>query len=53
MLEDNQPLVSLGAQLSKLKLINKQSPSLAGDIFYAVAQAVISKASLEAISLAG
>ena len=41
MLADNHPLVSLGAQLSKLYSINKQPPSLAANIFYAIAQAVM------------
>ena len=50
ILADNQPLVSLGTQLSKLKSINKQ-PSLAADRFYAMAQAVMPKASPEAISI--
>ena len=45
MLSDNQPLVSLGAQFSKLNSINKQPSSLAADRFYAMAQAVIPKAS--------
>ena len=45
MLAENQPLVSLGAQLSKLKSINKWTSSLAADRFYAMAQAVMPKAS--------
>ena len=53
MLSDNHPLVSLGAQFSKLNSINKQPSSLAADRFYAMAQAVIPKASPEAISLGG
>ena len=53
MLVYNQTLVSLGAQLSKIKSINKQPSSLAEDIFYAMAQAVIPKASLEEIYLGG
>ena len=36
MLADNQPLVSAGAQLSKIKSINKRPSSLAADIFYAM-----------------
>ena len=51
MLADNQLLVSLGAHLSKLKPINKRLPSLAEDIFYAMSQAVMPKASPKAISL--
>ena len=51
MLADNQPLVSVGTQLSKLKPINKRPSSLAVDIFYSMAQAVIQKASPEAIYL--
>ena len=51
ILADNQPLVSLCAQLSKLKSINKQPSSLAADRFYAVAQAVMLKALTEVISL--
>ena len=53
MLADNHPLVSLGDQLSKLKSINKKISLLAADIFYAVSQAVMPKASPEAISLGG
>ena len=53
ILADNQPLVSLGANLYKLKSINKQPPSLAADRFYAMAQAVMPKASPELISLGG
>ena len=53
MLADNQPLVSLGAQLSGLKPINKQPPSLDVGRFYAMSQAVMPKASLEEISLGG
>ena len=53
MLADNQPLVSLGALLSKLNSINKQPTSLAVDIFYAMDQAVMPKASPEAISFGG
>ena len=51
MLEYNQPLVSLGPQLSKLKSINKRPPSLAANRFYAMAQAVMPKASPEEIYL--
>ena len=39
--------------MSKLKSINKRPPSLAVDIFYAMAQAVIPKAFTEVISLGG
>ena len=53
MLAENQPLVCVGPQLSKLKLINQQPSLLAVDIFYSMAQAVMSKASPEAISLGG
>ena len=53
MLADNQPLVCVGPQLSKLKLINQQPSLLAADIFYSMAQAVMPKASSEAISLGG
>ena len=53
MLAYNHPLVSLGAQLSKLKSMNKRPPSLAADRFYAMAQAVIQKTSPEAICLGG
>ena len=51
MLAENQTLVSLGAQLSKLKSINKRPPLLAADIFYAMDQAVMPKASPETIYL--
>ena len=51
MLAENQPLVSLGAQFSKLKSINKPPHLLKADIFYAMAQAVIPKALPEAIYL--
>ena len=53
MLSDNQPLLSLGAQLSRLKSIKKRPPSLAAERFYAMAQVVMPKASPEAISLGG
>ena len=53
MLADKQPLVSLSAQLSKLNSINKQPPSLAGDISYTMAQAEMPKASPEAIYIGG
>ena len=53
MLVDNQPLFNLGAQFSKLNPINKWPSLLAVDIFYAMAQAVIPKASPEAISIGG
>ena len=39
--------------MSKLNSINKQPSSLAADIFYDVAQAVMQKASPEAICLGG
>ena len=53
ILADNQLLVSLGAQLSRLKSINKRQTSLAADIFYAMAQAVMLKSWPEAIYLRG
>ena len=53
MLADKYLLVSLCAQLSILDLINKQPPLLAADRFHAMAQAVMSKASPEAIFLVG
>ena len=53
MLADNHMLVNLGAQFSKLMSINKQPPSLAADIFYAMAKAVMSKVSPESVSLGG
>ena len=51
MLMYNQSLVSLGAQLYKLKSNNKRTSSLAVDRFYAMSQEVMPKASPEAISL--
>ena len=51
MLVGNQLLVSAGAQLSKIKSTNKRLSSLPVDIFYAMDQAVILKASPEAICL--
>ena len=51
MVADNQPLVSAGSQLSKINPINKGPSSLAADIFYSMTQAVIPKASPEAIYL--
>ena len=51
MLADNQTLVSLGAQLSKLKSINKRPLLLAADRFYAMYQSVMPKASPETIYL--
>ena len=51
VLADNQPLVSLGDLLYRLKSINKRPPSLVADIFYAMAQAVMPKSPPEAISL--
>ena len=51
--EEDQTLVSLGAQLSKLKSINKNPSSLADNKFYAMAQAVLPKTSPESISLGG
>ena len=53
MLSDNQTLVSAGAQLSKLKQINKLQSSLSADRFNAMDQAVIPKASLDTICLGG
>ena len=53
ILVDNQPLVSLGSQLSKLKSIKKLPSLLSADIFYAMDQAVMLKAYPEAISLGG
>ena len=53
MLAENQTLVGLVTLLSKLNSINKQPSLLAEDIFYAMAQAVMTKASLEAIYLGG
>ena len=53
MLAENQPLVSLGAQLSKLNAINKRPPSLDADTLYAISQVVFLKASPEEIYLGG
>ena len=53
MLANNQLLVHLGYQFSKLKSINQQVSSLAADKFYAMSQALIPKASPEAISFGG
>ena len=53
ILAENQPLVSLGAQLSKIKEINKQPSSLDADILCDMAQVFPPEASPEAISLAG
>ena len=53
MLVDNQTLVSVGAQLSKLNPTNKVPPSLAVDICDDMAQTVIPKASQEAIYIGG
>ena len=53
MSAENQPLVGLGAQLYKLKPINKQPSSLADNKFYAMAQTVLPKTSPEEISLGG
>ena len=39
--------------MSRLKSINKQPPLLAADIFYAMSQAVMPKASTEKISIGG
>ena len=47
MLADNQLLVSVGDQLSHLNSINKLPSFLATDIFYAMDQEVIPKASPE------
>ena len=49
MLSENQTLLSVGSNFSKLKSINKQSSSLAVDVFYAISQAVMPKSSPEAI----
>ena len=51
MLVENQLLVSVGAQLSKIKSINKRPPLMAANRFYSMVQAVIPKASPEAIYL--
>ena len=53
MLAENQPLFCLAAQLSKLNSINKPPTLLSPDRFYAMSQAVIQKASPEAITLGG
>ena len=53
MLAENETLSGLGDQLSKLKSINKQPFLLAADGFYAMAQAVMPKFGLEAISVGG
>ena len=53
MLSDNQTLVHLGTHLSKLKLINQRSTSLASDQFYGMHQGVMPKLSPEDISLGG
>ena len=53
ILAENQPLVSSGDQLYKLNPINKQPSSLDADIFYAMAQAVIPKASHKSICFGG
>ena len=53
MLANNQPLVSLDAHLYKLKSINKLPSSLAADIFYAMSQVVMPKASLMENCLGG
>ena len=53
MLADNHPLVSLGAQLSKLKSINQGPTSLDADQFNAIYQSVMPKASPEAIYIGG
>ena len=53
MLSDNQPLDCLGAQLSKLKSINKQTSLLDAYLFFVMSQVVITKASPEAIFLGG
>ena len=51
MLAYNQELLNLGTQLSKLELINQRPTLLAADQFYDIYQAVIPKASPEAISI--
>ena len=53
MLAYNHPLVSLGANLSRLNSIDKQLLSLAVERFHAMAQVVMPKSSPEAISLGG
>ena len=53
LLLDNHPLVSLGAQLYRLKSFNQWPTSLTTDWFYAISQRVMSKASPDAISLWG
>ena len=53
MLVENQPLVSLRAQLYRLKSINKRPPLMAADRFYAIPQSVMPNASREEISLGG
>ena len=53
MLSENQTLLSVGSNFSKLKSINKQSSSLAVDVFYAISQAVMPKSSPEAICNGG
>ena len=53
MLADNHQLVNLGAQFSKLNPVNKQTPSLAADIFYAMDQSVMPKSLPETICLWG
>ena len=53
ILADNQPLVSTGAQLSKLKSINKRLSSLSAGRFYVMSQVLILKALPQAICLGG
>ena len=53
MLADNQLIVFWGAHSYRLKLINKQPPSIAMDRFYAMSQAVVLKALPRALSIGG
>ena len=53
MLAYNQPLISAGDQLSKLKSIKKWPSLLSVDTFYAMTKAVIPNALPEAICLRG
>ena len=53
MLLDNQLLVSIGTQLSKLKSTDIRPSLLAANRFYYMAQTVMPKASSEEISLGG
>ena len=53
ILAGNQPLVSLRAQLYRIKSINKRPPLMAADRFYAIPQSLMPNASREEISLGG